>query len=66
MVAIEPELDVALVKIGDDKDKVEDLPYFDVVEAAKRPVAEPGTGSWRSATSSRSPRATSRCRCSAA
>ena len=30
-----------------DKDKVEDLPYFDVVEAAKRPLAEPGTGCWR-------------------
>ncbi len=44
VVAIEPELDVALVKIGDNKNKVEDLPYFDVVEAAKRPPVEPGTG----------------------
>ena len=44
IVAIEPELDVALVKIGDNKNKVEDLPYFDVVEAAKRPPVEPGTG----------------------
>jgi serine protease Do len=44
IVAIEPELDVALIKIGDNKDKVEDLPYFDVIEAAKRPIAEPGTG----------------------
>ncbi len=33
-----------LVKIGDNKIKVEDLPYFDVVEAAKRPPVEPGTG----------------------
>jgi serine protease Do len=44
VVAIEPELDVALVKIGTDRDKVEDLDYYDVFEAAKRPVAEPGTG----------------------
>ena len=44
VVAIEPELDVALVKIGDNKIKVEDLPYFDVVEAAKRAPVEPGTG----------------------
>src|SRR5579875_2370551 len=44
VVAMEPELDVALVKVGDNKLKVEDLPYFDVVEAAKRPPVEPGTG----------------------
>jgi serine protease Do len=39
VVATEPELDVALVKI----DKVEGLPYFDVVEAAKKPLADSGT-----------------------
>jgi serine protease Do len=44
VVAIEPELDVALVKIGDNKVKVEDLPFFDVSEAAKRTPVEPGTG----------------------
>src|SRR6185312_5908378 len=44
IVAIEPELDIALVKIGDDKVKVEDQPYFDVIEAAKRAPVEPGTG----------------------
>jgi serine protease Do len=44
VVATEPELDVALLKIGSEKEKVEDLPYFDVIEAAKRPLAEPGTG----------------------
>jgi serine protease Do len=44
VVAVEPELDVALLKIGAEKDKVEELPYFDVVEAAKRPLAETGTG----------------------
>lgn len=43
VVAVDPELDIALIKIGDDKQKVEDLPYFDVVEAAKRPLAENGT-----------------------
>jgi serine protease Do len=44
VVAIEPELDVALVKIGDEKVKVEEQPYFDVVEAARRAPVEPGTG----------------------
>jgi S1-C subfamily serine protease len=44
VVAIEPELDVALLKIGDNKIKIEDLPYFDIVEAAKRAPVEPGTG----------------------
>lgn len=44
VVAIEPELDVALVKIGDNKLKVEDLPFFDVSAAAKRGPIEPGTG----------------------
>jgi serine protease Do len=44
VVAVEPELDVALVKIGDNKLKVEDLPFFDAVVAAKRPPVEPGTG----------------------
>jgi serine protease Do len=44
LVAVEPELDVALLKIGTEKEKIEDLPYFDVIEAAKRPVAEIGTG----------------------
>ncbi len=41
VVAIEPELDVALVKI-DSKEKLE-LAYFDVAAAAKRPTAEAGT-----------------------
>jgi S1-C subfamily serine protease len=44
LVAVEPELDVALVKIGTDRNKVEDLDYFDIAAAARRPVAEPGTG----------------------
>ncbi len=44
LVATEPELDVALLKIGTDKDPVENMSYYDVFEAAKRPVAEPGTG----------------------
>jgi serine protease Do len=44
VVAVEPELDVALVKIGTEKDPVTDLEYFDVFEAARRPIAEPGTG----------------------
>jgi serine protease Do len=40
VVVIEPELDAALVKI----DKVEELPYFDVEQAAKKPLAQ--TGDW--------------------
>jgi serine protease Do len=38
----EPELDLALLKIDDDS--LKDLPYFDVAEAAKRPLA--GAGDW--------------------
>jgi serine protease Do len=44
VVAVEPELDVALLKIGNDKEKFEELPYFDVAEAAKRPIPDAGTG----------------------
>src|SRR5262249_18099100 len=44
VIAIEPELDVALIKIDDPKNPVKDLKYFDVAEAIRRPTAEPGTG----------------------
>jgi serine protease Do len=44
VVAVEPELDVALLKIGNEKEKVEDLAYFDVAEAAKKSLADTGTG----------------------
>jgi serine protease Do len=40
VVVTESNLDVALIKI----DKVKDLPYFDISQAASRPTAEPGTG----------------------
>ncbi len=40
VVATEPQLDVALVRV----EKVEGLPYFDVAEAVKRPLAGVGTG----------------------
>ncbi len=43
VVAREPELDVALVKIDFGRRKVEIEQYFDLVQAAKRPVLEPGT-----------------------
>jgi serine protease Do len=36
----EPELDLALLKIDDDT--IDALPYFDIAEAAKRPLAQPG------------------------
>jgi len=38
VVVSEPQLDVALVKI----DKVEDLPHFDVAQAAQNPLAKAG------------------------
>jgi serine protease Do len=40
VIVVEPELDVALVKI----DKADDLPFFDIVAAAKAPLVETGTG----------------------
>jgi serine protease Do len=40
VVAFEPLLDVALIKI----EGVADLPYFDFADAVKKPLAEPGTG----------------------
>jgi serine protease Do len=39
LVAREPELDVALLKI---EQEVENLPYFDIAKAAASPLAEPG------------------------
>src|SRR5262249_22716306 len=44
IIAREPELDVALVKIDNGQRKVEIEHYYDVTAAAKRPVLEPGTG----------------------
>lgn len=41
IVVVEPELDIALIKI-DTKDKL-DLPYWNIAEAAKRPLAKPAT-----------------------
>lgn len=41
VIVIEPELDVALIKI-DTKEKL-DIPFFDVSAAAKKPVVKPGT-----------------------
>ncbi len=40
IIATEPQLDVALVKI----DKVQGLPYFDLAETARKPLAGVGTG----------------------
>jgi S1-C subfamily serine protease len=42
VVMTEPELNVALVKI-ESKEKLE-LPFFDIAEAVKQPMAEPGSG----------------------
>lgn len=43
LIVIEPELDVALLKIGTEKDPVENMPFFDVIEAAKKPILEAGS-----------------------
>jgi serine protease Do len=43
VIAREPELDVAVVQIDTGPRKLELEHWFDVVKAAKRPVAEPGT-----------------------
>jgi serine protease Do len=43
VVATESALDLALVKIGG-KEKVDSLPYYDIAEAAKRPLATTGKG----------------------
>ncbi|HVS34393.1 MAG TPA: trypsin-like peptidase domain-containing protein [Gemmataceae bacterium] len=45
VIAQEPELDVALIKIkpASDADKIEDLPHFDLEETAKRPPVDVGT-----------------------
>ncbi len=47
VVVTEPELDIALVKIkvegkAPDEPTGLDLPYYDIAEAVKRPLAEPG------------------------
>ena len=47
VIVIEPELDAAIIKIRVDGKKITeptglDLAFFDIVEAAKRPHAEPG------------------------
>jgi len=44
VAAIEPELDVALVKVDKKDLDLKEDEYFDVAEAAKGPVAEAGTG----------------------
>src|SRR5438105_689858 len=40
VVVVEPELDLALVKI----EKAGELPYFDLAKEGKKPIAVPGTG----------------------
>src|SRR3954447_13173012 len=40
VIVVEPVLDAALVKIDDDK--LDELPYFDIAQAAGRPLAQPG------------------------
>ncbi len=43
VVATESALDLALVKLGG-KEKVDGLPFYDIAEAAKRPLATSGRG----------------------
>lgn len=42
VVAREPELDVALLKLGSAKQVFDDLPYFDIEEAVTKNLANPG------------------------
>ena len=42
VIAREPELDTALLKLGGPKQVFDDLPFFDLEEAAKRNLAAPG------------------------
>jgi serine protease Do len=47
VIAVEPELDAALIKIVPPGKKIDeptrlDLPFYDITEAAKRPRAQPG------------------------
>ncbi len=42
VLAREPELDTALLKLGGAKQALDDLPYFDFEEAYKKPIAGPG------------------------
>lgn len=44
VIVMEPELDVALVKIEPAKDEVLELDFFDVSAAAKKPLVKAGTG----------------------
>jgi serine protease Do len=43
VVVVEPALDIALVKI-DTKEKNLNLPYWDIAEAARKPLVRPATG----------------------
>jgi len=45
VVVTEPELDIALVQLDLKKDeKLDDLPFFDFLAAAKKPLVDAGTG----------------------
>ncbi len=42
VIAREPELDTALLRLGDSKQKFEDLPHFDLEETVKLPISPAG------------------------
>ena len=42
VLAREPELDMALLKLGSAKQTFDDLPFFDIEEAYKKPILGPG------------------------
>ena len=42
ILVIEPELDAALLKLKVEEGQVLDLPFYDILEIAKRPLAQPG------------------------
>ena len=64
IVAIEPELDVAVLKITEENVKTPD--YFDITAEAKKPIVEAGTGVLALSNQFNIATRASRCRCSAA
>jgi serine protease Do len=44
LIATEPDLDLAMLRISDGKNPIKTPDYFDAIADAARPIADPGTG----------------------
>jgi serine protease Do len=44
LIATEPDLDLAMLRISDGKNPIKTPEYFDAIADAARPIADPGTG----------------------